>query len=56
MRRKAHEVRDIIKDAIRDEEGFKGSSMKAMDEFFSAALSRREKTKLEQENKIMPLT
>lgn len=56
MRRKAHEVRDIIKDAIRDEEGFKGSSVKAMDEFFSAALSRREKTKLEQENKIMPLT
>ncbi|CBI16423.3 unnamed protein product, partial [Vitis vinifera] len=46
MRRKAHEVRDIIKDAIRDEEGFKGSSMKAMDEFFSAALSRREKTNL----------
>ena len=48
MRRKADEVKGIIKDAIRDEEGFKGSSLKAMDEFFNAALSKRKKTKLEQ--------
>ena len=40
MRRKASEIRDMMKDAIRDEEGFKGSSAKAMDEFFNAAFSQ----------------
>ncbi|KAL7174059.1 hypothetical protein ACSBR2_033332 [Camellia fascicularis] len=47
MRRKAGEVKEMIKEAIRDEEGFKGSSVKAMDEFLSAAaLLMKEKTKL----------
>ncbi|RVW48684.1 UDP-glycosyltransferase 92A1 [Vitis vinifera] len=45
MRKKVSEVRDMMKDAIRDEEGFRGSSVKAMDEFFNAASSTREKTK-----------
>ena len=41
MRRKACEVRDMMKDAIIDhEEGFKGPSVKAMDEFFNAAFSQ----------------
>lgn len=48
MRRKAFEAREMIRNAIKDEEGFKGSSVKAMDEFFSAALSMREKTMREQ--------
>uniref|UniRef100_A0A2N9HUS6 Glycosyltransferase n=1 Tax=Fagus sylvatica TaxID=28930 RepID=A0A2N9HUS6_FAGSY len=48
MRRKACEAREMIRNAIKDEEGFKGSSVKAMDEFFSAALSMKEKTKKEQ--------
>ncbi|KAK9999895.1 hypothetical protein SO802_019498 [Lithocarpus litseifolius] len=48
MRRKAFEAREMIRNAIKDEEGFKGSSVKAMDEFFTAALSMREKTMREQ--------
>nr|POE62682.1 udp-glycosyltransferase 92a1 [Quercus suber] len=48
MRRKAFEAREMIRNAIKDEGGFKGSSVKAMDEFFSAALSMREKTMREQ--------
>ncbi|QCE09159.1 UDP-glycosyltransferase 92A1 [Vigna unguiculata] len=39
MRKKAGYVRDMIRDAVKDEDGFKGSSVKAMDEFLSAALS-----------------
>ena len=39
MRRKACEVRELIKNAIRDENGIKGSSSKALDDFFSAAKS-----------------
>ncbi|BAT91805.1 hypothetical protein LR48_Vigan05g195500 [Vigna angularis] len=39
MRKKAGYVRDVIKDAVKDEDGFKGSSVNAMDEFLSAALS-----------------
>lgn len=48
MRRKAFKAREMIRNAIKDEGGFKGSSVKAMDEFFSAALSMREKTMREQ--------
>ena len=48
MRRKASEMRDMMKDAIRDEEGFKGSSVKVMDEFFDAAFSQWRRTKLGQ--------
>ncbi|XP_052181672.1 UDP-glycosyltransferase 92A1 [Diospyros lotus] len=49
MKRRALEVKEIIKDAIRNEEGvgsgIKGSSVKAMDEFFNAAIiSWNEKT------------
>ncbi|XP_057953527.1 UDP-glycosyltransferase 92A1-like [Malania oleifera] len=41
IRRKAGEARDMIWDAIREQEGCKGSSVKAMDEFFDAAVSMR---------------
>ncbi|KAJ4972180.1 hypothetical protein NE237_005279 [Protea cynaroides] len=45
MRKKACEVKEIIKDAMRDEESYKGSSLKAMDEFFDAALSMKKTRK-----------
>ncbi|KAL2557206.1 UDP-glycosyltransferase 92A1 [Forsythia ovata] len=44
MKRKACEIKEIIKDATRDEESYKGSSVKAMEELFIAALLRKEKT------------
>lgn len=37
MRKKAEEIRVMIRDAVKDEDGFKGSSVRAMDEFLSAA-------------------
>ncbi|KAG8389048.1 hypothetical protein BUALT_Bualt02G0188800 [Buddleja alternifolia] len=37
LRRKACEIKEIIRDATRDEETYKGSSVKAMEEFFNAA-------------------
>ncbi|BBH04349.1 UDP-Glycosyltransferase superfamily protein [Prunus dulcis] len=33
MRRKACEVKEIIKDAMKDEDGYKGSSIKALEDF-----------------------
>ena len=51
MRKKTSEMRDMMKDAISDEEGFRGSSVKAMDEFFHAAFSMREKTKRGKDKK-----
>ncbi|KAL5566582.1 hypothetical protein UlMin_029746 [Ulmus minor] len=42
MRRKACEVKEIIKKAMEDENGVQGSSSKAFDEFFLAAASMRE--------------
>ncbi|CAK9146764.1 unnamed protein product [Ilex paraguariensis] len=42
IRTKACEVQEMIKDSIRDEEEFKGSSVKAMDEFFKAVLLMKE--------------
>lgn len=51
MRKKCCDVRNMMKDAIRDEEGFRGSSVKAMDEFFNAAFSMREKTNREPNKK-----
>ncbi|EXB48394.1 UDP-glycosyltransferase 92A1 [Morus notabilis] len=42
IRRKVCEVGDIMRDALRDENGCKGSSIKAMDEFLNAALLKRE--------------
>ncbi|KAL5765016.1 hypothetical protein ACOSQ2_017610 [Xanthoceras sorbifolium] len=44
MRRRACEIKETIENAIKDEENNKGSSTKAMDEFFNAALTIREKT------------
>ncbi|WCJ36951.1 UDP-Glycosyltransferase superfamily protein [Euphorbia peplus] len=41
MRRKACEVREIITEACRDEDGFKGSSFTSIDEFLNAAFSMR---------------
>ncbi|GMQ04739.1 hypothetical protein CsSME_00050063 [Camellia sinensis var. sinensis] len=45
LRRKAGEIKEMIEDAIRDQNGFMGSSVKAMDEFLNAALLMKEKTK-----------
>ncbi|KAL5832098.1 hypothetical protein ACOSQ4_017452 [Xanthoceras sorbifolium] len=42
MRRRACEINEIIENAIKDEVNNKGSSTKAMDEFFNAALTMRE--------------
>ncbi|XVF47437.1 hypothetical protein PTKIN_Ptkin03bG0108700 [Pterospermum kingtungense] len=46
MRRKASEAREMVENAMKDEKGFKGSSVKAMDDFFNAArTARRENLK-----------
>jgi UDP:flavonoid glycosyltransferase YjiC (YdhE family) len=42
MRRKASKVKGMIKNAIRDEDGFKGSSVKELDDFFKAATLMRD--------------
>ncbi|KAJ9164402.1 hypothetical protein P3X46_023980 [Hevea brasiliensis] len=44
IRKKAREVMEMIKNAMKDKDGLKGSSVKALDDFFQAALSMREKT------------
>lgn len=47
MRSRASEVRTIIKNAMKDEETgccHRGASLRALDEFFEAALAAREKT------------
>ncbi|XP_010257383.1 PREDICTED: UDP-glycosyltransferase 92A1 [Nelumbo nucifera] len=49
MRRKARVVKELIKDAIRYEEGYKGSSVKALDEFIAMAHAAK-KTKKELSN------
>ncbi|BFG33485.1 hypothetical protein CerSpe_197590 [Prunus speciosa] len=36
MRRKACEAKEIFKDAIKDEDGYKGSSIKALEDFLTA--------------------
>ncbi|KAL5708045.1 hypothetical protein ACHQM5_018883 [Ranunculus cassubicifolius] len=43
MRKKAMEIRDMIEDAVREDDGFKGGSLKAMDELVHAALAMRER-------------
>ncbi|KAL0300155.1 UNVERIFIED_CONTAM: UDP-glycosyltransferase 92A1 [Sesamum calycinum] len=43
IRRKACEVKEIMRDAIRDDGDYKGSSVKAMEGFFIAALQGRER-------------
>lgn len=42
MRRKASKVKGMIKNAIRDEDSFKGSSVKELDDFFKAATVMRD--------------
>ncbi|XP_050111926.1 UDP-glycosyltransferase 92A1-like isoform X2 [Malus sylvestris] len=37
MRRKASEAKEIIRDAMKDEEGYKGCSTKALEDFLTAA-------------------
>jgi hypothetical protein len=45
MKSRACQAMEMIKNAVKDEEeGSKGSSVKAMDDFFSAAMSMRERT------------
>ncbi|KAK2641311.1 hypothetical protein Ddye_023074 [Dipteronia dyeriana] len=44
MKRKACEAKEIIENSIKDEKNYKGSSTKAMDEFFNAAFTMREST------------
>lgn len=44
MRRKAGKVRSLIKSAIRDDESFKGSSVRAMDAFLEAAGSKKRRS------------
>ncbi|RZC94307.1 hypothetical protein C5167_029871 [Papaver somniferum] len=48
MRTKACQVKKIIESAIIDEEGFKGSSVKGLEEFFAMALLRKKKMKIDQ--------
>ncbi|KAL0287327.1 UNVERIFIED_CONTAM: UDP-glycosyltransferase 92A1 [Sesamum angustifolium] len=43
IRRKACEVKEIMRDAIWDDGDYKGSSVKAMEGFFIAALQGRER-------------
>ncbi|XP_022756273.1 UDP-glycosyltransferase 92A1 [Durio zibethinus] len=48
IRRKASQVREMIKNAMKDEKGFKGSSVKAMDNFFNAARTMRGQAQKQQ--------
>lgn len=41
LRGKACEVKEMIKDAARDEDDYKGSSVRAMDEFFNLMMKER---------------
>ncbi|KAF3434081.1 hypothetical protein FNV43_RR25184 [Rhamnella rubrinervis] len=51
MARKACQVKEMIRNAMKDDDGFKGSSVKAMDEFLNAAnLQRTQKQKNIQSN------
>ncbi|XXG67907.1 hypothetical protein AAC387_Pa06g1143 [Persea americana] len=43
MRRKALEIKKVMEAAVREEEGFKGASVKAMDEFIGAAICANRK-------------
>ncbi|KAI3887402.1 hypothetical protein MKW92_050788 [Papaver armeniacum] len=47
MRGKACQVKEMIENAIRDEQGFKGSSAKGLEEFLAMALLRK-KMKMDQ--------
>ncbi|KAH7560495.1 hypothetical protein JRO89_XS10G0031100 [Xanthoceras sorbifolium] len=43
IRRRVFQVKEMIENATKDEENYKGSSVKAMDDFFNAAISMKEK-------------
>ncbi|XP_058199407.1 UDP-glycosyltransferase 92A1 [Rhododendron vialii] len=45
MRKRAGEVKEVIRNAVRSDDELKGSSVKAMDDFLDAALLMKEKTK-----------
>ncbi|GAV72055.1 UDPGT domain-containing protein [Cephalotus follicularis] len=45
MRRKACKIREMIKNAMKDESGLKGSSVKSLDDFLSSAMLSMRKTK-----------
>lgn len=44
MRNKASSIRDIIRNAIKEEDGYKGSSLQAMDDFLSSAAANTDKS------------
>ncbi|KAI3449919.1 hypothetical protein Pfo_006584 [Paulownia fortunei] len=44
IRRKSMEIKEMFRDAVREEENYKGSSVKAMEEFFTAALLKKVQT------------
>lgn len=44
MRKKAFKIREMIKNAIREDEGLEGSSVKGIKKFFEAALLRKKET------------
>ncbi|XP_009784052.1 UDP-glycosyltransferase 92A1-like [Nicotiana tabacum] len=46
LRGKACEIKEMIKDAARDEDDYKGSSVRAMDEFFNAVLLMKERIEI----------
>ncbi|KAK4407368.1 UDP-glycosyltransferase 92A1 [Sesamum angolense] len=43
IRRKSQEMKEMLRDAVRDEENYRGSSVKAMQEFFVAALLKEQR-------------
>lgn len=51
MRRKVCEVKEMIEDAIRDDDNYKGSSVNALDEFFDIAVSMM-KTRRDQKGDV----
>ncbi|CAI9117349.1 OLC1v1018725C1 [Oldenlandia corymbosa var. corymbosa] len=44
MKKKALEIGKLMRDSVKEDEGFKGSSIKAMDDFISAVLSKKAKS------------
>ncbi|GAY41441.1 hypothetical protein CUMW_059490 [Citrus unshiu] len=52
LRNKAKEVKVIIKNAVRNEDNFKGPSVKAMDQFLNAALIMRQMEKGASKNEV----
>lgn len=50
IRRKAHEVKCLIGQTIMEKDGVKGDSLKAMEEFFFAALQMEEDARLMEQN------